>query len=882
MTWMNRIRSVFRRRRFESDLDEELQFHIETKMQENIAAGMAPEQARSAAKRAFGNTVLVRESARGAWGFGSAERLWQDTRYAFRAFRKNPGFTALILVTLAFGIGANTAIFSVVYGVLMKPLTFDDPGRLVKIYQSNPKTGARRMQNSAMDIEDARAQNRSFEGIATFHQLSTTLTGRGEPEQVGVCSASSDLFGVLRAQPILGRTFSTQEQKSGEQVALISRALWERSMAGDPSALGQSITLDQKSYTVIGVMPGSFRFPDRGVRPIPTEIWLPIAGGKPVSRGGRSTEAIARLKPGVTLAQARQDMDAISAALAQAYKPDEDFKFVEAPLLEDIVGDARPAVMVIFAAVAFVLLIACANVANLLLARGASRQKEIAIRSAIGASRARIVKQLLTESVILGLGGGVLGIAIAIWGVGVLAHLAPKDFPRLDQVRLTPWVLAFNLSVSVAVGVLFGILPAVQVSKTSLLTGLKDGSVATPTRSASIRRRTYANLLVISQIAMSIVLLTGAGLMSRSFLRLTSVDLGFDPTDLTTFQLALPLERYKAAAPRVEFYQQSLERIRSLPGVEYASVSSSCPLSGGFVATDFIIAGAPAPGPDAESPEAGYNAITSDYFHCMGIPILKGRSLDDQDRAGKPPVVVVNQAFVHRYLGGGDALGQRIKVDWGDALWSEIVGVVGDTRDVTPGSEPAPQIYAPLFQSTSPLATFLVRTGSLASQSNLVFNLRSVIASVDQDEPISDVVTMHEAFSDRVAQPRFQMALITAFSLLALTLTAVGLYGVVSYSVAERTHEIGVRMSLGANCRSVLILVMSRVILLAFAGVAIGVGAAHWLTRLIATMLYSVKPTDTLTFVGVSLLLIIVALVASYLPARRATKLDPLTALRYE
>jgi predicted permease len=882
MTWMNGIRSLFRRRRFESDLDEELQFHIEAKTKENIAAGMPPKEARNAATRAFGNHGLVRESTRETWGFGFAERLWQDTGYALRVFRKNPGFTVTVLVTLALGIGANTAIFSIVYGVLMKPLPFDDAGCLVKIYQTDTKSASgKRMMSSPQDLEDARTENRAFEGLALFGYSDSTLTGRGQPEDVSVCLASSDLFSVLRTQPILGRAFSKQEQDEASPVAVISRGLWERSLGGDPSALGQSITLDGKPYTIVGVMPGWFHFPDRSPGPASTEIWLPIPMGTN-SRGSRDTGAIGRLKSGVTIAQARQDMDTISARLAKAYEEDEDIKFQETPLLDDIVGEARPAVLIIFAAVAFVLLIACANVANLLLARGASRQKEIAIRAAIGASRSRIIRQLLTESVVLGLAGGVLGLAVAFSSIAALGHLAPKDFPRLEEVTVTPWVLAFNLGISVTVGILFGILPALQVSKASLLAALKDGSIATPARSSLIRRRTYANLLVIAQIAMSIVLLIGATLMTGSFLRLTSVDIGFNPSHLMTFRVSLPAQLYKSSTARVEFYQQSLERVRSLPGVEYASVSSFLALSG-YAKTSFSIAGDSDSGAEAGNRGVIYKAITSDYFHCMGIPILNGRDFDQHDRPGGPPVVTVNEAFVRQYLGGGDALGKRINVNWGAAPpWSEIVGVVGDTRDLGLAVEPSPQVCAPLLQSPSAWIAFLVRTSPEMRQNNLAPSLRSAITSVDKDEPISEVTTMDQTLSDTVAHPRFQMALITAFSVLALMLTAVGLYGVLTYSVTERTHEIGVRMALGAQRRGVVMLVMRRGIVLALVGVAIGIGAAHWLTRLIAAMLYSVKPTDAPTLVGVSLLLIMVALVASYLPARRATKLDPLTALRYE
>jgi putative ABC transport system permease protein len=860
---MFNLRALFQKTRAEQEMDDEMRFHLEKQTEQNARQGMSPEEARRAAFRQFGNVGALKEDCRDIWGVRFIHELAQDLRYGLRQLRRNPGFTAVAVLTLALGIGANTAIFSVVEGVLLKPLPFKNPGRLVRIYGSNPQQGYSRMMNSPVDIADVRRQNTVFEGVTLFQGSSSTLTGAGEAEQIAAAHVSDNFFGVLGVAPLLGRVFLPKEDQEGyDQVVILSHALWLRRLGSDPKILGKAITLDGKPYTVIGVMPAGFQFPPREA-PAKTELWLPW--NEPiVGHGNRDVAAIARLKSGVTLPQARAEMVTIAKRLEQTYPADKGWQFDLAALLESIVGNVKLPILVLLAAVGLVLLIATANVASLLLARSTARRRETAVRTALGATRWRIVRQLLTESVLIALGGGGLGLAAAFWGIHLLQAITPHDIPRLGEVGINHPVLAFTIAVSLAAGLLFGIAPAMQASKVQLNNALKEGVISAEDRLGLFGRHRSRSLLVIGQVALSLMLLAGAGLLIKSFLRLTSVPLGFNPDHALTFWVDLSGEKYSDPAKRLDFYDQTLDRIRAVPGVESVGLTSFLALSG-YATTSYWIAGRPAP-PPGQAPEAGYKAISPDFFRAMQIPLVRGRYFSGSDTSEAPPVVIVNRAFVDTVFHSDGPLGKRLHLAWGhEPRWREIVGVVGNARDAALEAAPGPECYVPLPQAwITPSLAFVARTRprplSLASA------VRHAVFTVDKDQPVSRIQTLGQLFSDRVAQPRFRADLMGVFSLLALILTAVGLYGVLAYSVAQRTQEIGVRMALGAQKSEVLGMVIDQGLKLAAIGVAIGITGALALTRFLSSLLYGVKPTDPLTFVAVALILIAVALAACYIP----------------
>ena len=699
-------------------------------------------------------------------------------------------------------------------------------------------------------------------------------------EQILGARVQNSFFHTLGVVPFLGRVFLPEEHQEGhDQAAITSYSLWERRLGGDPKVLGKTVTLDGKPYTIVGVMPDGFHFPGTEP-PAKTDLWLPWSAPASGFFLSRDVDAIARLKPGVTLARARVEMDAIAERLARAYPADKGWRFDLVPLLESKVGAVKHAILVLFAAVGFVLLIATANVANLLLARATGRRKEMAVRAAIGASRSRIIRQLLMESVLLALAGGALGLILAFWGVDLVRALAPRNIPRLADVCINRPVLLFTIAASLAVGLLFGIAPAVQASRVSLQAAFKEGFTGASGGWGLLRHNRSRNLLVISQVALSLVLLTGAGLLIKSFLRLTSVHLGINPDHVLTFWVYLTADKYSTPSARLNFYQQTLDRVRSLPGVESAGVTSFLPLSG-YAATSFTITERPAP-PKGQEPQAGYKAISPEYFHVMQIPLTQGRNFTDHDGPGAPPVMIVDRTFVERFFPHEDPLGKRLHLHWGhEPAWREIVGVVGDVRDIGLNAAPPPEFYVPLSQAwVTPSLSFVVRTRS--KPLSLASAVRHTVFEVDKDQPISELETMDQIFSNVVSQPRFHAMILGIFSIFALSLTAIGLYGVLSYAVTQRTHEIGIRMALGARRKEVLGLVIRQGMMLAGAGMALGLVGALLTTRFLSAMLYAVQATDAATFGAVALLLAAVALGAAYIPARRATKVDPMVALRYE
>ena len=870
---------LFRRGSFEREMEDEFRSHLALRAAELEQQGLSKEAAQRKARIEFGGYQKYKEECREALGTRLLQELWQDVRYGLRQLRRNPGFTIVVVLTLALGIGATTAIFSVVEGVLLKPLPFKNPGQLIRIYQNNPQLGYSRMMDSSADIEDVRRQNSVFQNVALFRNSANTLTGAGEAEQIAGALVSDNFFKVLGVEPLLGRVFLPEEtQKGNFLVVILSHSFWERRFGNDPKILGKAITLDGKSFIVIGIMPAGCHFPPRE-GPFKTELWLPwneTIGG----RGNRDVGAVARLKPRITLARARAETDAIAKRLEQSYPVDRGWQFELVPLLDSIVGTVELPILVLFAAVGFVLLVATANVASLLLARSTVRQQEMAVRTALGASGSRVVRQLLTESLLVALGSGALGLGVTFWAIRLLQAIAPPDIPRIGEIGINYPVLIFTIAVSLAVGLLFGIAPAIRASKASIKVGHGEGILAAEGRVGLFRRHCSRSLLVVGQLALSLILLAGAGLLIGTFLRLTAVPLGFNPDHALAFWVGLTSKKYNDPTARLNFYEQTLEQIRALPGVESVGLTSFLALSG-YATTSYTVVGRPTP-PPGQAPQAGYKAISPDFFRVMQIPLIQGRYFSADDSSEAAPVVIVNQAFVDKVFPGESPLGKRLHLAWGhEPRWREIVGVAGDARDAALEAAPGPECYVPLPQAwISPSLAFVLRTR--LKPLSLVAPVRRAVFTIDKDQPVTRIQTMEQAFSDRVAQPRFRADLMGIFSLLALILTAVGLYGVLSYSVAQRTHEIGIRMALGAERRDVLKMVLGQGLKLALIGLGIGIAGALALTRFLSTLLYGVKPTDPLTFVAVSLILITVALAACYIPARRAAKVDPMVALRYE
>jgi putative ABC transport system permease protein len=804
------------------------------------------------------------------------ETLLQDLRFALRASLKKPAFTLIVVLALAVGIGANTAIFSVVNAILLRPLPFKNPDRLVMVWMDNHKLGVDQDWHSYPNYVDYRDQNSTFEDIAAFNDRSFNLTGTGEPVRVVGSWSTVNLFPVLGVDPLHGRTFTAEEEEPGkDMVALISYGLWQRRFGGDPNIVGQPINLNDVNRTIIGVMPAGFAFPQKE-----TDVWVPltITPQRKQARGSFSLKAIGRLKPGVTRAQARADMSAIAVHLVEQFPRIMDSYGVNlVPLHEQVTGKVRTALLVLLAAVGFVLLIACANVANLLLARAATREREIAIRTALGATRRRLVRQLLTESLLLAIAGGALGLLLAIWGLSALIAISPANIPRLDQVGIDGRVLAFTLSVSLLTGILFGLVPALQASKPDLNESLKEGGRGT---AGSRRGGRIRSLLVVAEVALSLVLLIGAGLLIKSFIHLQRFDLGFNPNNLLTLSVQLSGTKYRESATAT-FFQQAMQRMEQVPGVQSVGAISAIFLTDTPDSTNFTIEGRPVT-TGADSIEVPLDAVTPDYFRVMGIPLLKGRFFDERDRTGSVPVAIINETFAKRFFEGEDPIGKRYCYGTPDkdTQWLTIVGIVGDMRRTGFDKEVRPETFLPHGQYPINRLTIVARTtGDPASYSGA---LRDAVWAVDKDQSVFDIKTMATTLDEMTAERRFTMLLLGVFAAVAMLLAAIGIYGVMSYSVTQRMHELGVRIALGARARDVLRLVVGYAMRLALVGVAVGLMAAGFLTHLMSGLLYGVSATDPATFLLISSLLTGVSLAASFVPARRAMKVDPMVALRYE
>jgi putative ABC transport system permease protein len=812
------------------------------------------------------------------------ENLWQDVRYGIRMLLKAPSFSIIATIALALGIGANTAIFSVVNAVLLRPLPFPDSEQLMSVSETDYSRGQVRSSVSYPDFVDWRDQNHVFERMASYHNNDFILTGRGESARLQGAVVSADLFPLLRAVPMIGRGFLPEEDKPGDsgRVVVLSQQLFQNRFGSDLNVVGQSMVLDGKNFTIVGVMPSSFQFP---IQNDPVALWTTVAvdreGKEPITeeRGAHYMYVLARLKPGVSKDQAQAEMTSISARLEQQY-PDKNLhrsSKVES-MLEGLVGSIRPALLILLAAVGCVLLIACANVANLLLARAMTRQKEMAIRSALGASRSRVVRQLLTESVLLSLTGGALGLVLAVWWSDLLVALGKEDIPRALQVGLDWRVLGFTFLVSLLTGVVFGLVPAIHSSKTQLTETLKEGGRGS---GEGARRNRIRGALVAGELAIAVVLLVGAGLLIQSLWRLRQVNPGFNPQNVLTFVVGVPEVKYPTAK-QAQFYRDLVARIESLPGVRSAGAVIPLPLSGDMFRISFEIEGRPTA--KGEQASADFFAVTPGYFKTLGIAQIKGREFSEHDDKQAPAVMIVNQAFAQKFFPNEDAVGKHLRpgisTDEDKPAMREIVGVVADVKNHKLSSESRPGYFLPTGQLPFNEMTLVVKT--TGDPHALISAVQREVTAMDKELPVFRVKTMDEYMAASVATPRFNTTLLAIFAAVALILTIVGLYGVMSYSVAQRTNEIGIRMALGAQTRDVLRMIVAQGFKMVLLGLAVGLVGAFALMRLIGSLLFGVTTKDPLTFIIVAALLAFVALLACYLPARRATHIDPLVALRYE
>jgi putative ABC transport system permease protein len=808
--------------------------------------------------------------------------LFKDISYGIRSLFKHPGFTAIVVVTLAVGIGASSAIFSVVNTVLLRPLPYARAERLVAIQEITQD--GKRVQVTPANFLDWRAQNTVFEQLAAILTRPANLALADQAERIDLAMTSANFFSVFGTEPEQGRFFINSDEQPGHlAVAVVSHGLWQRRFSGDPALVGKPITLDGNSYTVVGIAPAGFQYPDK------TDVWVPPFKLAPTVnermdptevRGFGMLAAVALLRPGVPLTQAASEMETITARLRQQYPDTNNRRFNRVVSLHTyLVGDTGPMLLLLFGAVSFVLLIACANVANLLLASAATRQKEMAIRTALGASRLRVIRQLLTESLMLAFAGGAVGLFLALWGVALMTKLLPHDFPRAGEIDLDWRVLAFTLFASILTGILFGLAPALQISKTDVQESLKESGRGS---SGSRRHNRLRNLLIVGEVALSVVLLVGAGLLFRSFLQLQSVNTGFTPQQVLTVRLSPAGSNYRRDADYISFYSQAMQRVSSIPGVESVGAINTLPLDKGPTA-GFRIEGRPPQTPD-KWPGGNYRTVSTDYFRAMNIPVVQGRAFNDRDTEAAPLVMIVNQALAKRDFPNESAVGKRINLGnldpKGQPVWFEIVGVAANVRSLELREEAMPEFYLSALQDSFTNMFLVVRTS--VEPTSLGASVRRAAAEVDKSAAVSDVKTMDRIVSDAVTQPRFNLFLLGLFSGIALLLSAAGIYGVTAYSVTQRTHEFGIRMALGAQVGDVLKMILKQGMLLISVGVVVGLLASFALTRLLRSVLFGVTVTDPLTFVAITLLLTIVALLACYIPARRATKVDPLIALRYE
>ena len=873
---------LFRRARFRSELSEEMAFHRIERKRELQASGMTAKQAQNAAAREFGNIEQLKERSTEAVGF-RFESIMQDVRYAIRQLMQNPGFTVVITLTLGLSIGANSAIFSVIDAVLLKPLPYPEADRLQRVFLSNDAFP--QFPLNPWDFHDYRSRNTSFESFAAYTRSDVQLSGSGEPVHLNGFAVTSGYFHTLGLRPQLGREFDAQAEipGSGSQVVLSDR-LWRSRFAADPSILGRKITLDMQPYTVVGVMPPGMEHPGNSYRAVAfggsVDVWTPFPfRGDPSQRGSHYLEGIGRLKPGVTTAQSQAELNTIMTQLGREHDGDQGWTVHAIPLYEEIVGSNKRMLEMLLGAVIMVLLIACANAANLLLARAASRQREVAVRLALGAPRSRLVRQMLTESLLISFLGGTLGALLAMLGVKALVALLPAGFPRAAEIHVDLPVFAFTLLVSLATGILFGLAPALQASRVDPKQGLHEGGRGAV---GGARQRRLRNVLVVGEVSLACVLLVGAGLMLRSFLNQLQQNPGFESQHVLTATLALPRENYKTEIVANQFYDRLLTGLASVPGMQHAAVGSDLPWTGYDDNAGFNIEGKqPAP---HESFHGRYHAASPDFFRALGTPLLRGRFFAASDTKDAPTVTVVNQALASRYWPNEDALGKRITFEDNPKPkdWITIVGIVGDVKDKpsSPAAEPA--YWWPLPQAWDAFPQMSVVVRSDADPAVLTSAVREQVRQLDPTLALADIRLMDQIADAGVAAPRFAFLLVGLFAALALVLAAIGIYGVISYSVSQRIPEFGLRLALGAPPRGLMRMVLAQAAKLAIFGSALGIVAALALSRYLQSMVYDVSASDPLTFAAVGFMVMAIALLACYLPARRATRANPMVALRAE
>jgi putative ABC transport system permease protein len=885
MKWFNilrdRLRALRHRDTVIDDIDREMRMHLELQVEANIRAGMSPAEAREKANRSFGKIERAVDAAYDVKGGGLFETLAQDIRYGMRMLLKHKAFTSIAVITLALGIGANTAIFSVVNELLLRPLPYRDADRIVMLWEVTPE-GRHQNTTSRANFRAWREQSTSYQHIAAFSDQRFTLTGDGEPEEISGQLALPDIFKVLGVDPIIGRTLLPDDGDS--LVAVLSYGLWQRRFGGQSSAIGRPIILNGIKFEIVGVMPPNFQFhiKQRSGTGRPAEVWvtLPMPTGSTENERGRFLSTVARLKHGVTPEQAAAELRTIAARLSDAAPEfNKNYTAEVLPLREQFFGNVRRPLWLMLGAVGFVLLIACANVANLLLSLATSREKEIALRSALGARRSRIVRQLLTESLLLALLGSVLGLGFAWLGIKALLLISPRDLVNLHGVGLNFSVLMWTLGLSILTGIIFGLAPALHISRLNLNDSLKEGGKADSGQATGSRR--IRSVLVVSEIALAVVLLASAGLLIRSFIRLQQVDRGFETDNVLTMVVRLPFARYREDQQLVIFFNQAMERVRNLPGVQSAGMVNFLPLYGGLgSATGFKIIGRPEP-PPGQGPGCDVRVVDAGYFQTMGIPLLRGRNFSDPEQREAKRVILINEALARKHFPNEDPIGQRLDVAmFENPVITEIIGVVGNVRYDSLIDEARPAVYFPHPELPYPFMTLALRTDG--DPTLLAPAVQREIRALDPNQPVGDVRTMNQVMSEAVSRSRFNTLLLGLFAGLATLLSAVGIFGVMNYSVSLRTREIGLRLAIGAQPRQVLLLVLKQGLMLTVAGVVLGLLAAFALTRLLSGLLFGVEAVDATTFATISLLLVVISLIACYLPARRAMRIDPMMALRYE
>ena len=880
MAWIRlivaRCRGLFWPGRVEANLNEELDTHIEMLVEENLRRGMSPEEARYAARRSFGAVEQMREAYREQRGVPMLETFAQDVRYGLRQLRRSPGFTTVAILTLALGIGANTAIFSVVNTVLLRALPYENADRLVMVWGNDRAHGYNTDQVSPPDFRDWQSQNHVFESMAGSTDVMYTLTGAGDPAPIIGYEFSAEYFHVLGVAPLIGRTFAPEEEQDGKNhVVVLGYRLWQSRFGGDRGMAGKTVTLNGAPYTVVGIMPPAFQY-------FGTELWTPLIVPHEAEqdRNYRLLRVVARLKPGVTLQQAQTEMNTIAGRLSKAYpKTNKDEGVNVTSVRQMFTGDIRAPLLVLLCAVGFVLLIACANVANLVLARTVSREREVAVRTTLGASRKRLLRQLLTESAILGLAGGAMGLLLAYWATGAMVAMFPPtianlNIPQVDKIPIDGWVLGFALGASLLTAVIFGLAPALQACGVDAYESLKESGRSL---TGSRQGRRFRNLLATAEVALSLILLAAAGLTLKSLVHLLRGDLGLNPDHVLSMRVLLPSSKYPKSSDDLAFGDQVLDRIKSLPGVESAGTVTFLPLSGWWGVRNVALESSQIP--EGQRPTAVWSSVTPGYFRAMSIPLLRGRYFAEFDRTGSTGVAIISATLAKRIAPNADSLGQRIVVA-GVKDPVEVVGVVGDVHQLGMTSDETAEVYLPFAQLPAPLICFAIRTAS--DPVALAKAARRAIWAVDKDQAVSHVMAMTQLASESLAPQRVVASLLGLFAAVALILAAIGLYGVISYSASQRTHEIGIRMALGAGRSEVLRLVVLDGLRLTALGLALGLAGALASARLMSSLLYGVPPRDPITLVGVAILLGGIAFVACYIPARRAMAVDPMAALRHE